>query len=132
MESRCDEADTAASLPKAVGAVPGGVRDTAGGDPVVAGGAGGAVRVPLLRAALPGVLRRVQVRLRRRQAVRLLRRRAAGGGVVWVPRLPDHQRGRPQCGVQHHVMHVLVLHGGVYEWLVLHSSQTICLSDVFQ
>lgn len=81
MESRCDEADTAASLPKAIGAVPGGVRDTAGGDPVVAGGAGGAVRVPLLRAALPGVLRRVQVRLRWRQAVRLLRRRRCGVGT---------------------------------------------------
>ena len=78
----------------------GGVRDTDGGDPVVAGAAGGAVRVPLLRAVPPGLLRGVPVLLLRQ----VVRAAAAGAGGVRVQELPDLQRRGPDSGVQHHVM----------------------------
>jgi hypothetical protein len=99
-----DESKAAATtLPEGAGAVPGGVRDTAGA----------VVRLPpLLRAVLPGVPRSVQLRLRRRQDVRMLGRRPA----VRVPRLPHHHRGGPQRGVQRHVTGVpcpVLVHGQV-------------------
>jgi hypothetical protein len=91
-------ASAAANAGEAVrAATAGGVRDPDGGDPVVACAAGGAVRVPLLRAVLPGILRGVQV-LQLRPGVR-----AGAGGVRRVQGMPDLQRRGPQRGVHRHV-----------------------------
>ena len=73
--------------------------DDDGGDPVVAGaagGSGGVLRLLVLPAVLPGVLRRVQV-LQLRQGVRRRRRVQAG-----LP--PARLRGGSGERLHHHVM----------------------------
>ena len=110
-------------------AAAGGVRDTDGGDPVVAGAAGGAVRVPLLRAVLPGLLRGVPVLLLRQD----VRAAAAAAGGVRLQGLPDLQRRGPHGGVHHHVM-VFSFSVESWWWLqVLHDGQmSIGVFDFFQ
>jgi len=102
-EAAAAAADDAGVPGAATGAAAGaGVRDPDGGDPVVARAAGGAVRVPLLRPVLPGLLRQLQVLLLR-QAVR--HNRPAIAAAVWrVQGMPDVQRRRPVGGVHRHVM----------------------------
>lgn len=111
------EGEAAAAAVQAGGAPQprGGVRAADGGDPVVAGAPRGPVRVPLLRALLPGLLRGVQVLLLRPgvQPLRLRAAAAAGRRGLPVQGLPHLLRRRPLGRVQHHVTDPVAWNGSM-------------------